>query len=98
VEPQDVEKAVLLYRDILTKLPEAMEALINLRDLYQRHNQRDLAVGATLRLGDLYNQQDYADKAEAEYQNALGLDPNNAEAKVKLEQIKSEANGSPAAP
>ncbi len=98
VEPQDVEKAILLYRDILTKLPEAMEALINLRDLYQRHNQRDLAVGATLRLGDLYNRQDYADKAEAEYQNALGLDPHNAEAKTKLEQLKSEANGSPAAP
>jgi len=98
VEPQDVEKAVLLYKDILMRMPESLEALINLRDLYQRHNQRDLAVAATLRLADLYNQQDYVDKAEAEYQNVLALEPDNLEAKNKLEKLKSETNGSPAAP
>ncbi|HET9869684.1 MAG TPA: tetratricopeptide repeat protein, partial [bacterium] len=94
---QDVEKAVLLYKDILLKLPEALEALINLRDLYQRHNQADLAVECSLRLGDLYNQQDYVDKAEAEYRNALALAPDHAEAREKLEKLKNEASGFPTA-
>jgi tetratricopeptide (TPR) repeat protein len=91
VEPQDTEKAILLYKDILMKLPEAIESLINLRDLYQRHNQRELAVSCSVRLGDLYNQQDYMDKAEVEYKNALALDPDHAEAKEKLEKLKSES-------
>jgi tetratricopeptide (TPR) repeat protein len=91
VEPQDIEKATLLYKDILMKLPEALESLVNLRDLYQRHNQRELAVSCSIRLGDIYNQQDYMDKAEIEYKNALGLDSENAEAKAKLEKLKSES-------
>jgi hypothetical protein len=56
--------------------------------LYQRHNQTAAAVSYTIRLGDLYNQQDYADKAEAEYTTACAMDPNNAEAKAKLERIR----------
>lgn len=88
VEPQDMERATALYKEILAKLPESTEALVNLRDLYQRHNQTAAAVSYTIRLGDLYNQQDYADKAEAEYSTACAMDPNNAEAKAKLEKIR----------
>lgn len=95
VEPQDMERAILLYKEILLRLPESVETLINLRDLYQRHNQRELAVTCTVRLGNLYNQQDYVDKAEAEYRNALALDPENVEAKALLEKLGAETSGSP---
>jgi tetratricopeptide (TPR) repeat protein len=90
IEPQDQEKAARMYREILARMPDAMEALMNLRDLYQRHNQNDEAVKYTLQLGDLYNRMDYADKAENEYMKAVELDPQNAEAKEKLLKIRSE--------
>jgi lipopolysaccharide biosynthesis regulator YciM len=92
VEPQDVDKAISMYKDILSKLPESVEALLNLRDLYQRHNQIDEAVLHSLQLGDLYNRLDYVDKAENEYVKASAMDPANAEAKQKLEKLKSELN------
>jgi tetratricopeptide (TPR) repeat protein len=90
IEPQDVEKAIAMYKQLLDKLPESAETLANLRDLYMRHNQMEEAISYTLALGDLYNRQDYDDKAENEYLKATSMDPNNAEAKVKLEQLHRE--------
>ncbi len=92
VEPQDLDKAIAMYKDILAKLPESVEAILNLRDLYQRHNQMEDAVRYTLQLGDIYNRMDYVDKAENEYIKAGTMDPTNAEAKEKLEKLKSELN------
>lgn len=92
VEPQDVEKAAAMYKDILAKLPESIEALANLRDLHLRHNEMENAVARTLELGDLYNRLDYVDKAENEYIKATTMDPANGEAKSKLEQLKKELN------
>jgi len=93
VEPQDTERATGLYKEILDKLPESTETLINLRDLYQRHNQSQEAVSYTIRLGDLYNRQDYMDKAEAEYATACAIDPGNTEAKEKLEKLRNDSGG-----
>ena len=90
VEPQDMEKAIVMYKDILSKLPESAETIMNLRDLYLRHNQLDEAVSYTLQLGDLYNRQDYVDKAENEYIKATGMKPDHAGAKEKLEQLRKE--------
>jgi tetratricopeptide (TPR) repeat protein len=92
VEPQDVEKAVRMYKDILGKMPESIETIINLRDLYQRHNQMDEAISCTLQLGDLYNRLDYVDKAENEYMKACAMNPENALAKEKLEKLRTELN------
>ena len=92
VEPQDVDKAIDLYKEILGKLPEAVEAIVNLRDLYQRHNQMDDVIKYTLQLGDLYNRLDYVDKAENEYIKAGTMDPTNTEAKEKLEKLRKELN------
>jgi tetratricopeptide (TPR) repeat protein len=90
IEPQDVDKAVAMYKQLLDKLPESAETMANLRDLYLRHNQMEEAISYTLALGDLYNRQDYDDKAENEYLKATSMDPNNAEAKAKLEQLHKE--------
>jgi tetratricopeptide (TPR) repeat protein len=90
VEPQDIEKAAGMYKEILTKMPESIEALANLRDLHLRHNEMDQAVARTLQLGDLYNRLDYVDKSENEYIKACTMDPANTEAKMKLEQLKKE--------
>jgi len=90
VESQDLDKAIGMYQDILNKLPEAVEALLNLRDLYLRHNQIAEAVEHTIKLGDLYNRLDYIDKAENEYMKACEMDPAHQGAKDKLEQIKKE--------
>lgn len=92
IEPQDVDKAIGMYKDILSKLSEAPEALMNLRDLYSRHNQMEEAISCTLQLGDLYNRLDYVDKAENEYIKATTMDPSHAGAKEKLEQLKRELN------
>lgn len=90
VEPQDMEKAINIYKDILTKLPEAAEALMNLRDLYSRHNLMEEAFNCTIQLGDLFNRLDYIDKAESEYMRACSLDPQNELAQSKLEQLQNE--------
>ena len=90
VEPQDMDKAIGMYKDILSKLPDSAETIMNLRDLYLRHNQMEEAVSYTLQLGDLYNRQDYVDKAENEYIKATGMDPNHAGAKEKLEKLRKE--------
>jgi tetratricopeptide (TPR) repeat protein len=90
VEPQDMEKAIQLYKDILGKLPESTETMTNLRDLYLRHNQIAEAISYTLSLGDLYNRLDYVDKAENEYVKAATLDPAHSGAKEKLEQLRNE--------
>ena len=90
IEPQDVEKAITMYKDLLERLPESSDSLANLRDLYLRHNQMEEAVSYTLALGDLYNRQDYIDKAENEYLKACSMDPNHAGAKAKLEQLLKE--------
>ena len=97
MEPQDQEKAERLYKAILEKMPDCVEALQNLRDLYVRHNQTDDAVKFTLRLGDMFNKLDYIDKAEKEYRTASNLDPSNPEAREKLDKIKNElmGNGAP---
>src|SRR5258708_21793269 len=58
IEPQDVEKAIGIDKEILAKLPETTEALMNLRDLYLRHNQMEDVISCTLQLGDLYNRLD----------------------------------------
>jgi tetratricopeptide (TPR) repeat protein len=92
IEPQDVEKAIGMYKEILSKLPESTEALLNLRDLYLRHNQMEDVISCTLQLGDLYNRLDYVDKAENEYIKATTMDPSHAGAKEKLEQLKRELN------
>jgi tetratricopeptide (TPR) repeat protein len=92
IEPQDMDKAIEMYKEILARLPEAMEALVNLRDLYLRHNQMDEVISYTLQLGDLYNRLDYVDKAENEYIKATTMDPSHAGAKEKLEQLKKELN------
>jgi len=92
IEPQDVDKATAMYKDILSKLPDSSEALANLRDLYLRHNQMDEAISRSLELGDLYNRQDYVDRAENEYMKACTMDPNHAGAKAKLEQLRKEMN------
>ena len=94
IEPQDMEKAVGMYKEILDKMPEALEALMNLRDLYLRHNQMDEVIAYTIQLGDLYNRLDYIDKAENEYMKACAMDPAHAVAKEKLEQLKNELNQS----
>ena len=90
VEPQDLQKAIGLYKDILGKLPESTETMTNLRDLYLRHNQIAEAISYTLSLGDLYNRLDYVDKAENEYVKAATLDPAHSGAKEKLEQLRNE--------
>jgi tetratricopeptide (TPR) repeat protein len=92
VEPMDLEKAIRMYQEILSKAPESSDALIHLRDLYSRHSQTAEAVKATLELADLYNRQDYVDKAENEYLKACAMDPAHAEAKAKLEQFKNSLN------
>ncbi len=92
IEPQDVEKAIGMYKEILAKLPESTEALMNLRDLYLRHNQMEDVISCTLKLGDLYNRLDYVDKAENEYIKATTMDPSHAGAKEKLEQLRGELN------
>jgi lipopolysaccharide biosynthesis regulator YciM len=97
IEPQDQEKAVAMYKEILAKLPESVETLINLRDLYLRHNQIDEAIHYTLDLGDLYNRMDYIDKAENEYMKANAMDPNHAGAKERLEKIRNELKQTPPA-
>ncbi|HTC22098.1 MAG TPA: tetratricopeptide repeat protein [bacterium] len=90
VEPQDLQKAIGMYKDILGKLPESTETMTNLRDLYLRHNQIPEAISYTLSLGDLYNRLDYVDKAENEYIKAATLDPAHAGAQEKLEQLRNE--------
>jgi len=90
IEPQDMDKAIAMYKDILGKLPESLETLTNLRDLYLRHNQMDEAISYTLQLGDLYNRLDYIDKAENEYMKACTMNPAHAGAKEKLEQLRKE--------
>lgn len=89
-EPTDLERAKEMYRDILTRLPDAEDAIRNLRDLYQRHNEIDEAVRYTIRLGDLYNKLDYVDKAENEYLKALALEPGNEAVARKLQQLRDE--------
>jgi Tfp pilus assembly protein PilF len=93
VEPQDQEKAARMYRGILEKMPDSIETLQNLRDLFQRHNQIEEAVKYTLQLGDGYNKSDYIDKAENEFMKAVAMDPHNAEAKEKLAKIRQEIQG-----
>jgi len=90
VEPLDMDKAVNMYKDILSKHPDSAETVLNLRDLYLRHNQMDEAVAFTLQLGDLYNRLDYVDKAENEYIKATTMNPSHAGAKEKLEKLRSE--------
>src|SRR5580692_2780527 len=90
VEPQDLEKAIGMYKDILGKLPESAETMTNLRDLYLRHNQIAEAISYSLSLGDLYNRLDYVDKAENEYIKAATLDPAHTVAQEKLEQLRNE--------
>ncbi len=90
IEPQDLEKAIVLYKEILVKMPESTETMTNLRDLYLRHNQIAEAISYTLSLGDLYNRLDYVDKAENEYVKAATLDPAHEGAKGKLEQLRNE--------
>ena len=94
IEPQDMEKAVAMYKEILNKMPESLEALLNLRDLFLRHNQMEEVISYTLQLGDLYNRLDYVDKAENEYLKACTMDPTHAGAREKLEQLKNELNQS----
>ncbi len=98
VEPQDMEKATQMYKTILGRLPDSVETLANLRDLYLRHNQIDEAISYTLQLGDLYNRLDYIDKAEAEYVKIISLNPAHEEARIKLEKVRNEINLPPAQP
>src|SRR5208282_2191591 len=51
VEPQDLDRAIQIYKNMLAQLPESQEALTNLRDLYLRHNQMEDALNRTLELG-----------------------------------------------
>ncbi|HJT24098.1 MAG TPA: tetratricopeptide repeat protein [bacterium] len=90
IEPQDVEKAIGIYKNILSQMPESPETLANLRDLYLRHNQLEEAISYTLTLGDLYNRQDYVDKAENEYMKATTMDPSHVGAKERLEKLRNE--------
>ena len=90
VEPQDQEKAARMYQSILERMPESVETLVNLRDLFQRHNNNDEAVKYTLQLGDLYNKLDYVERAENEYLKAVALAPMHAEAREKLDRIRAE--------
>jgi tetratricopeptide (TPR) repeat protein len=90
VEPQDLDQAIEIYKNMLSKIPDSQEVLINLRDLYLRHNQMDEALQRTLQLGDLFNQLDYVDKAMAEYTKACSIDPANESAKLKLEKLQND--------
>jgi tetratricopeptide (TPR) repeat protein len=94
IEPQDMDKAIGMYKEILGKLPESIETITNLRDLYLRHNQTEEAIAYTLQLGDLYNRLDYVDKAENEYMKATTINPSHSQAKEKLEQLRKELNQS----
>jgi tetratricopeptide (TPR) repeat protein len=94
IEPQDLDRAIDIYKTMLTKIPDSQETLINLRDLYLRHNQMEEALQRTLQLGDLFNQLDYVDKAEAEYKKAYSIDPSNEGAKLKLEKLQNDLNSS----
>ncbi len=89
-EPQDVTKAKDMYRDIISRLPDAEDAIRNLRDLFQRHNEIEDAVRYTIRLGDLYNKMDYIDKAENEYLKVMAMDPGNAAVQQKILQLREE--------
>lgn len=95
VEPQDVDRAIEIYKAMLAKLPESHETLTNLRDLYLRHNQMEEALNRTLELGDLYNRLDYVDKAEAEYAKACVIDPGHEGAKERLENLRNNPGVSP---
>lgn len=95
IEPVDLEKAIASYKDILSQMPESAETMTHLRDLYLRHNQIPEAITHTMALGDLYNRQDYVDKAENEYIKVLTMDPAHAGAKEKLEKLKNETQQSP---
>jgi tetratricopeptide (TPR) repeat protein len=88
VEPQNLDRAIEIYKAMLTQIPESQEVLTNLRDLYLRHNQMEDALIKTLELGDLYNRLDYVDKAEAEYTRAIAIDPGHSIARGKLERLK----------
>jgi len=89
VEPQDLDRAIVIYKAMLDQLPESQEALTNLRDLYLRHNQMEEALTRTLELGDLYNRLDYVDKAEVEYTKACAIDPGSNAAKERIEKLKA---------
>lgn len=95
VEPQDLERAVEIYKNMLSKIPDSQETLINLRDLYLRHNQMEEALHRTLQLGDLFNQLDYVDKALVEYTKACSIDPANESAKLKLEKLQNDLKANP---
>jgi lipopolysaccharide biosynthesis regulator YciM len=95
VEPQDLDRAIQIYKNMLAQLPESQEALTNLRDLYLRHNQMEDALNRTLELGDLYNRLDYVDKAENEYIKACAIDPGHEGAKERLERLKLNPGTSP---
>ncbi len=98
IEPQDMERAVGVYKGILSQMPDSTETLANLRDLYMRHNQMAEAISYSITLGDLYNRLDYVDKAEAEYLKACTMDPSHAGAKEKLEKLRNEIKQQQAKP
>ncbi len=92
VEPQNADKAVRMYENILSKLPESAETLTCLRDLYHRRNQLAEAISYTLQLANLYNRLDYVDKAEVEYAKALEWDPSRTDIREALEKLRKEMN------
>lgn len=90
IEPQDTERAVKMYRRNLERHAESLENLTALRDLYHRHNQTEEAFELTVRLAELYNKQDYIDKAEKEYTRALEMKPDDPAIKEKLAALRRE--------
>jgi tetratricopeptide (TPR) repeat protein len=90
IEPQDQERATQMYQNILMSMPDQIEAIQNLRDLCLRHNNVEEAVKLTLRLGDVFNRQDYVERCENEYMKAISLDATNVEAQQKLETLRNE--------
>ncbi len=95
VEPQDLDRAIEIYKAMLSKIPDSQEVLTNLRDLYLRHNQMEDALSRTLELGDMYNQLDYVDKAMEEYTKACSIDPGHEGARMKRDKLKNDLASPP---
>jgi Tfp pilus assembly protein PilF len=90
IEPQDSHRAIELYNQILSEMPETVEALENLRNLKYQNGENQEALQLTIHLGNLYNKLDYIDKAKAEFLKALQMDPQNEEANQKLTALINE--------
>jgi protein O-GlcNAc transferase len=102
----ELEKAAVLYKEILSLQPDYIHALHYLGVVYIQSGRFDLAIPlieravqlapadshAFYNLGIAYQQSGLLDKAIPAYEKAVGLDPGNAEAYVNLGIILKNLN------